>query len=189
MDSYIKEHIALHEKLSAKLLEEPYISSIRIMAEQVIACFERGGKILVCGNGGSAADAQHIAAEFVVRFETTRKALPAIALNANSSSLTAIGNDLSADEIFARQVEAFGKPEDLLWAISTSGNSENVILAMDCAKNIGMPIISSIGRDGGKMHDLADADIVVPCDTTSYIQEMHIMIAHIICGLVDMHYK
>lgn len=187
---YIREHILSHNEVIEQIInDEHYVDEIGIISEMIIDCFDRGGKVLICGNGGSAADAQHIAAELVVRFETNRRALPAIALNANTSSLTAIANDLSAEKIYERQVEAFGTKGDVLLAISTSGNSENVYLAIEKARQQGMRVIAFLGKNGGKCRGLSDAEIIVPSSLTSCIQEIHIMIAHIICGIVDKHYE
>ena len=188
-EQYEREHNEEHITVAECMLRNAFDSTIANAAELICECFDRGGKLLLCGNGGSAADAQHISAEFVVRFETNRRALPAIALNTNGSILTATANDFDADRIFSRQVEALGTEKDVLLAISTSGNSANVIKAMEAAKEKGMKIISFLGRDGGKMKGIGDIDIIIPCNTTSYIQEMHIMTAHIICGLVDRHYE
>ncbi len=151
-----------------------------------------GGKILLCGNGGSAADSQHIAAELVGRFVTERTPLPALALTTDSSILTAVANDYSYDQVFARQVRACGRPGDCLIGYSTSGNSDNVLEAFRVAKPLGLATIALIGRDGGRMKGLADVEIIVPSKTTSRIQEAHGFIGHALCegiehalGLVD----
>jgi D-sedoheptulose 7-phosphate isomerase len=151
----------------------------------VADALRKGNKLLICGNGGSAADAQHIAAEFAARFEKERAALPALALNANSSTLTAVGNDYSFDMVFARQIDALGQKGDVLLAISTSGNSENIRLAMDRAKVKGMKVIAFLGKDGGRCLPLADFPVVVPSERTSRIQEAHIMMGHILCSMVE----
>ncbi|MES2829971.1 MAG: D-sedoheptulose 7-phosphate isomerase [Bacteroidota bacterium] len=144
-----------------------------------------GAKVLLAGNGGSAADAQHIAAELTGRFVKERKALPAIALTVDTSALTAISNDYGYDRVFARQVEALARPEDLFIAISTSGSSPNIINALHAAKAIGCKTIGLSGRDGGLMNDLCDLNIVIPETNTASIQEMHILIGHIFCKAVD----
>ncbi len=151
-----------------------------------------GGKILLCGNGGSAADSQHIAAELVGRFVTERVPLAALALTTDSSILTAVGNDYSYDQVFARQVRACGRPGDCLIGLSTSGNSENVLEAFRVAKQLGLATIALIGHDGGRMKGLANVEIIVPSNTTSRIQEAHGFIGHALCegiehalGLVD----
>ena len=144
-----------------------------------------GGKILFCGNGGSAADSQHLAAELTGRFVNDRRPLAAIALSTDTSALTCIGNDYSFDEIFARQVAALGRTGDLLIGISTSGNSRNVIRAVEDAKEIGIKTIGFLGRDGGQLKNLCDYNIVVPSDVTARIQECHILIGHTLCGLIE----
>jgi D-sedoheptulose 7-phosphate isomerase len=155
------------------------------MATLVLSCLEEGGKLIALGNGGSAADAQHIAAEFVGRYQAERKALAAIALTTDSSSLTAIGNDFGFEEIFSRQLEAIGKPGDVVLAISTSGNSQNVLRAVVAAKKLGMVTIGLSGRSGGKLRDSVDLCLCVPSDSTPRIQEAHSLIIHILSGIVE----
>lgn len=147
--------------------------------------FKAGRKLLLFGNGGSAADAQHIAAEFVNRFQMERPGLPAIALTTDSSILTSIGNDSDFEEIFARQVKALGQEGDVAIAISTSGASPNVIRGVEAAKEIQMQVIGFTGRDGGKLAQLCDIPLIVPSDSVSHIQESHITLGHVICELVD----
>lgn len=147
-----------------------------------------GGKILIAGNGGSAADAQHIAAELTGRYVKERKALPAIALTVDTSAMTAISNDYGFQRVFARQLEAFATPADLFIAISTSGNSPNIIEALNTAKELGCKTLGLSGRDGGQMNDLCDLNIIVPDEVTARIQEMHILIGHIFCKAVDNLY-
>jgi len=154
-------------------------------AQIILGAFETGGKILLCGNGGSAADAQHFAAELVGRFETERRPLPAVALSANTSNLTAIGNDYGFAEVFARQVRALGQKGDVLVAISTSGNSPNVLAAVAAAREKKMRVVALAGRDGGKLAPVADAAVVIPGARTCRIQEGHITCIHVICRLVD----
>ena len=161
------------------------LSRIEAAAELIRDSLEKGGKILFCGNGGSAADAQHLTAELVGKFQRERRAMAAVCLNTNVSSLTAIANDYSYDIVFARAVEALMKPEDVLVGISTSGNSENVYRVALKAKEIGGKTISLLGMNGGKIKDLSDIPIVVPSSCTARIQEAHIMIGHIICELVE----
>ena len=144
-----------------------------------------GHKILICGNGGSAADAQHIAAEFIGRFHSERRALPAIALSTDTSILTSIANDYDYSQVFSRQVQGLGRAGDVFWGISTSGNSENVNKAIIEAKNKRMITIASTGKTGGEMVDTCDVALVIPSDSTARIQEMHILCAHIICQLID----
>lgn len=155
-------------------------------AEIISSCFQRKGKLLVCGNGGSAADAQHIAGEFVNRFlAQERQALPALALTTDGSVLTCIANDTSFDQVFARQVVAFGAAGDVLLAISTSGNSPNVVQAVRTAKSVRMKIVGLLGRSGGQLAELCDVALVVPVNDTQRIQETHNLIAHIICEIVE----
>ena len=144
-----------------------------------------GHKILICGNGGSAADAQHIAAEFIGRFHNERRALPAIALGTDTSILTSIANDYNYSQVFSRQVQGLGRAGDVFWGISTSGNSENVNKAIIEAKNKRMITIALTGKTGGEMVDTCDVALVIPSDSTARIQEMHILCAHIICQLID----
>ncbi|WP_457570008.1 D-sedoheptulose 7-phosphate isomerase [Desulfurobacterium sp.] len=146
---------------------------------------KEGGKILICGNGGSAADAQHIAAELVGRFLLDRKALPAIALTTDTSILTAVGNDFGFDAVFERQVEALGLKGDVLIGISTSGNSENVVRAVLKAKQKGLLTVGFLGRDGGKLRELVDYPIVVKTFSTPRIQEVHITIGHVLCDFIE----
>ncbi|MBI4805947.1 MAG: D-sedoheptulose 7-phosphate isomerase [Desulfovibrio sp.] len=149
-------------------------------------CLAKGGKILFCGNGGSAADAQHLAAEFVNRFQLERPPLPAIALTTDSSILTAIGNDYGFDQVFAKQVQALGSPGDVLVGISTSGNSPNVIAAMRQARQKGMTTVGMTGKNG-EIVQFSDLAILVPHSVTAYIQEIHIACGHLMCKLAD-HY-
>ncbi len=150
--------------------------------------FEDGGKLLIFGNGGSAADAQHLAAEFVNRFLINRRPLPALALTTDSSTLTAIGNDFSFDLVFAKQIQAFGKPEDLALGISTSGTSANVVRAMETARDIGMRTVGLTGgttNPGGALAKVCDLILNVPSDSTPHIQETHIWVEHLICEIVE----
>ncbi len=158
-------------------------------ANMIIESLRAGGKVILCGNGGSAADAQHIAAEFVGRFETERRPLPALALSTNTSNLTAIGNDYGFEEVFARQVRALGDPGDILIAISTSGNSPNVLRAVETARELKINVVAFAGRDGGKLAPLADVALVIPALRTCRIQEGHITCGHVICRLVDEAFK
>ena len=165
---------------------------VQVAIELMFSSISKGGKILACGNGGSAADAQHFAAELVGRFERERKELGAIALTTDSSILTAIGNDYGYDEVFSKQVRALGKPEDILLAISTSGNSKNVILAIEAAQKIGMGVIAFTGRGGGKINLLLsqqnsqqNVHLCVPSERTARIQETHLLLLHCLCDGID----
>ena len=160
-------------------------AGIKKACETAVATLKAGGKILLCGNGGSAADAQHIAAELTGRYKTERGALAGIALTTDTSALTAIGNDYGYEFVFSRQLEALGREGDLLIAISTSGNSGNVIKALELARKIGIKTIGLSGRAGGAMNELCELNLVVPSNDTPRIQEMHIMIGHIICQAID----
>ena len=160
-------------------------ADIKKACETAVATLKAGGKILLCGNGGSAADAQHIATELTGRYKTERGALTGIALTTDTSALTAIGNDYGYEFVFSRQLEALGREGDLLIAISTSGNSGNVIKALELARKIGIKTIGLSGRTGGAMNELCELNLVVPSNDTPRIQEMHIMIGHIICQAID----
>ena len=157
-------------------------------AEDMAERLKRGCRILVCGNGGSAADAQHLAAELSGRYVKERRALAGIALSTDTSAITAIGNDYGFDQIFSRQVEALGRPGDLLIGISTSGNSANVIRAVAVAKELGLHTLGLLGRDGGQLKALVDDALVVPCTVTARVQELHQMTYHFWCEVVDTHF-
>jgi D-sedoheptulose 7-phosphate isomerase len=154
------------------------------MAERL----RRGCRILVCGNGGSAADAQHFAAELTGRYVKERRALAGIALTVDTSALTAIGNDYGFDRVFSRQVEALGRPGDLLVGISTSGNSPNVVHAVAAARELGMRTLGLLGRDGGRLKGLVDDALVVPSEVTARIQEIHMMTYHFWCEAIDAQF-
>ena len=154
-------------------------------ALEIVRSLRAGGKVLFCGNGGSAADAQHLAAEFTGRYLKERRALPALALHANTSSLTAIGNDYGFEFVFARQLEALGKEGDVAVGISTSGNSPNVLRALEAAKSKSIYTVALAGKTGGKMKQLADCTICIPSDDTPRIQECHILTGHLICEIAE----
>lgn len=163
-------------------------TSIADAADKLAHVLQNGGKILCCGNGGSAADAQHFSSELLNRFERERPGLPAIALTTDSSTLTSIANDYAYDQIFAKQVLALGNKNDALIAISTSGNSENVMTAIFAAHEKGMPVIALCGKDGGKQTSILqqeDIEIRVPSNSTARIQEVHLLILHCLCDLID----
>lgn len=167
------------------LQDEEFIRNIYSVSELIFRCLKEKGKILICGNGGSASDALHMAGEIVGRFQKERKGWCAVALNADVATMTAIANDYGYDYIFARQVEAYMQPEDILIGISTSGNSENIYQAVKKAKDIGANCILLTGKDGGKISKEVNYSLIVPSDVTARIQESHIMIIHIICELVE----
>ena len=160
-------------------------NAIQDVSKIVVETLKNGNKVLICGNGGSAADAQHFAAELTGRYKTERRGLPGIALTTDTSALTAIGNDYGYDRVFDRQTEALANKGDLLIGISTSGNSKNVISALKLAKEMGCQTIGLTGRDGGAMNDVCDINLVVPSDNTPRIQEMHILFIHTICQIID----
>lgn len=151
----------------------------------LVKTLKSGGKILIFGNGGSAADSQHIAAEFIGRFQKERRALAALALTTDTSALTALGNDYSFEIVFSRQIEALGRLGDVAWGISTSGNSRNVIQAIKKAKELGLVTVTLTGNDGGLLAPLSDIKLIVPSNVTARIQESHLTIAHTICELVE----
>jgi D-sedoheptulose 7-phosphate isomerase len=187
----IEQKISQHFRDSAALklrTLEPLTPQVARAARSMVACLQSGGKILSCGNGGSAADAQHFAAELVGRFEREREELAAIALTTDTSILTAVGNDYGYDEIFSKQVRALGKPGDILFGISTSGGSKNVVAAIEAARKKGMTIIGMTGRDGGKIAGLIGKDDVllnVESPTTARIQEVHLLMLHCLCDSID----
>ena len=178
----IGESIAIKQELMSR---QATVEAIAEFAGQCVRTFNQQGKIMLAGNGGSAADAQHIAAEFVGRFELERSALPAIALNVNTSILTAVANDYDYAEVFRRQVMALAREEDLFVAISTSGNSLNVLKAVDECRARGVRTVGLTGQGGGKLSELCDLMIMVPSRNTARIQESHIMIMHVVCSLVE----
>ncbi len=178
----IKESI---EVKNAIFNDDPLLKRIEESADAVIKCLSSGGKVLLCGNGGSASDAMHIAGELVGRFQEDRRSLPAIALNGDVTSMTSVSNDYGYERVFERFVEGFMNPGDVLIGISTSGNSENVYRALARAKEMGEVTIALLGRGGGKIRSVADIPVVVPSDITARVQEAHIMIGHIICELAE----
>ena len=176
----VDAHRAVLDALDAAL-GEPFARLAAIAGDTIAG----GGKLLFFGNGGSAGDAQHLATELTVRFERDRRSLPALALTTDSSTLTAIGNDLGFDHLFARQIEAIGRPGDLAIAISTSGRSANVQRGLEAARAGGLTSAALSGRGGGDLVGLADPLLVVPSDNTARIQEMHILLGHVLCGLLE----
>jgi D-sedoheptulose 7-phosphate isomerase len=169
----------------AMLDDRTFLAAVESVAQEMSRALGSGGKLLLFGNGGSAADAQHIAAELVGRFKRERKGLPAIALTVNTSSMTAIANDYGFERVFARQVEALGRPGDLAIGISTSGNSPSVLHALDAAKSGGLITTGLTGRMGGELKSRVDYCLQVPSDNTPRIQEAHILLAHILCEYVE----
>lgn len=183
-----KTMVLEHAQAGTRLREAFFAANADLVVDAgrtIAICLAKGGKILLCGNGGSAADAQHLAAEFVNRFVLNRPPLAAIALTTDTSALTAIGNDFGFEQIFSKQVEALGCPGDILLGISTSGSSPNVILALEAARERGLTTIGLSGRDGGRMARLCDILLNVPESTTFLVQEVHIAAGHLLCGLTD----
>ena len=176
----LTEHMALCQQLGT------LDTSVSQAIQACVQSLQKGGKLMLCGNGGSAADSQHLAAEFTGRFSKDRPPIAAVALSTDTSALTCIGNDYSFNDIFARQVQALGKAGDCLIAISTSGNSGNVLAAVAAAKSLGISTIGLLGRDGGKLKAQCDISIVVPSQVTARIQEAHILIGHSLCGAVEL---
>jgi D-sedoheptulose 7-phosphate isomerase len=179
LSSQLREHLELFKGLDA------LAPAVGRAAALMTATLASGQKVMLCGNGGSAADSQHIAAELVGRFVKDRKALPAIALTTDTSALTSIGNDYGFEDVFARQVSGLGRAGDCLMAISTSGNSRNVIRAATVARAAGIHTLGLLGRDGGELLKLCDVPILVPSATTARIQEAHIFIGHTLCAMVE----
>lgn len=185
-NSKIEESISQSIETKTKILNN-HISEIESIGNILGDAVKNGNKIMFCGNGGSAADAQHLAAELIVRLRphVNRKALPGLALTVDSSILTAGGNDYGFDSVFSRSVEALGKEGDVLIGISTSGNSKNILLAMESAKKIGVKCVGLLGKDGGFIKEVCDYSFVVPSDITARIQESHILIGHIWCEMIE----
>ncbi len=187
----MKEEIILREindsiSVKQKILEDAeLLHSVEKVANECVEAYSRGNRVLLAGNGGSAADAQHIAAEFVSRYAFDRPGLAAIAFTTDTSILTAIGNDYGYEQIFRRQLQANGRQGDIFIGISTSGNSPNVLAALQCAKELGITAVGLTGQGETKMHEHCDYCIRVPSESTPRIQESHIMLGHIICGIVE----
>ncbi|MGD9709988.1 MAG: D-sedoheptulose 7-phosphate isomerase [Halothiobacillaceae bacterium] len=182
-DSHFHSHLEVVGALRS------HINPIESMGSMAIEALNNGGRLYLCGNGGSAADAQHIAAELVGRFAHARRGLPAIALTTDTSALTSIGNDFGFDHVFARQVEALARKGDILIGISTSGNSRNVIEAVKVARKLGVTTIGLLGGSGGALKDLVDHVLIVPSHDTPRIQECHILIGHIWCAMIDEAFR
>lgn len=185
----MEDHIIKIFKESIRVKEafvNENLSKLVNVVEAVTSALKAGSKILIFGNGGSAADAQHIAAEFVNRFVIERPPLPAIALTTDTSVITSIGNDYDFSEIFSKQIRAIGQPGDIAWGISTSGNSANVLKGLEVAKKMGLVTIAFTGKDGGNIAKIADLSINVSSSVTARIQEVHITAGHAICELVDI---
>ena len=187
MKTTIEKDIAEHLKVAETMLS--LTNKVEIAAQLCIDTLQEGGKLLIFGNGGSAADAQHIAAELVGRYKVNRKGLSALALTTDSSALTAIGNDFGYKSLFDRQVEALANKGDVLIGISTSGKSINVINALKLGSQLQCKTIGFSGNDGGQMNKICDVNLVIPSKDTPRIQEMHIVLGHTICHLIDLEFK
>ncbi len=173
------------DTLASVVANPGFVRSVERVAEALVEALRRGGKVLVFGNGGSAADAQHLAAELVGRFRRPRRGLPAIALTTDSSALTSIGNDFGFEQVFARQVEALGAGGDVVLAISTSGGSANVLAGVETARRLGLTVIGLTGGTGGALAKAVDMAIIAPSDVTARIQECHVAVVHALCEAVD----
>ncbi|MGQ0814466.1 MAG: D-sedoheptulose-7-phosphate isomerase [Gemmatimonadota bacterium] len=189
----MSDHSIISEHLHG--LSETALRTEKELSEQIIkvaaaahACLENGGKLMYCGNGGSAADAQHIATEYVVRFQRNRRPMPAIALTTDTSLLTAASNDFAFENVFERQVEALGKPGDILFLHSTSGESENLLRAAAAARVIGVTTVALLARNGGRLASKVDTAVIVPTDNGAHAQELHLAISHTICQLVERRF-
>jgi D-sedoheptulose 7-phosphate isomerase len=184
----MKERIASIIRESIRVKEAALaanVDAVERSARVIIQAFQNNNRVFFCGNGGSAADSQHMAAEFIGRFQKERRALPAIALTTDTSILTCLSNDYHFDVVFARQIEALGRSGDVIVGISTSGKSPNVIKAFEAAKKLGMTTVAFVGHDGGPMGKMADIAVIVPSKITARIQETHITLAHALCEVVE----
>jgi D-sedoheptulose 7-phosphate isomerase len=177
---WFAQHISVAQRVQNELAGQ-----IQTVGEILIKSFAAGGKMITCGNGGSAADSQHFAEEMIGRFLRTRRAVPAISLTSDGTAMTCIANDFGYPEVFSRQVQALAKPGDVVVGFSTSGNSENVLRAMHAAKQNLATTVAMLGNTGGKIAPVAQHSIIVPSNITAHIQEMHIVIVHILCDMVD----
>jgi len=186
MKNYIKEQIKLSFETKQNIYQnDELLNKIVEVAQKCVELYKGDKKTILAGNGGSAADAQHIAAELVGRYGFDRPSIPSLALTTDTSNLTAIGNDYGYDKVFSRQLEGMGQSGDIFIGISTSGNSENILNAFDVAKNKNILSVALVGKDGGEMAKMADIALVVPSDSTPRIQESHILIGHILCDIIE----
>ncbi len=182
----MKEQILEHHRVVEAAMGQ--VSLLERIADRLIACFESGGRLYLLGNGGSAADAQHVAAELVGRFKKDRKALPAIALTTDSSTLTAVSNDMGFEHVFSRQIEALVTKRDVVWALSVSGRSANVLRALQAARKLGATVVGFTGRSGGAMPELCDLCFRVDHDHSDRVQEIHQLAYHLICDRIERHF-
>ncbi len=188
MINYIESELTEIIDCFTALCQAPLMDAVRAIADRCIATLSTGGKIIFCGNGGSAADAQHLAAELVGRYRVERAPLAAISLTVDSSAVTAIANDYGYEQVFARQLLGVGQPGDLLIGLSTSGNSPNVVEAVKVAQTLQITSVGFTGQSGGTLRTLTQLCLQVPSSVTAHIQEMHIACGHILCGLVEQHF-
>jgi D-sedoheptulose 7-phosphate isomerase len=184
MDEMILKELTAHAATFEKVTKE-MPATLSLACQMAVDTIKGGGKLLICGNGGSAADSQHIAAELTGRYKKERNPLPGIALTTDTSALTAIANDYAYEDVFSRQVLALARPGDMIIGISTTGNSANVIKAFDAGRATGCKTLGLSGKGGGKFKDVCDVNLVIPSDDTARIQEMHILAGHIICQAID----
>lgn len=186
MQEYIRENIAEGIECKQALLQnEALLLEVEHVAQACIEAYKKGNKLLVCGNGGSASDAMHMTGELVGRYLIERRGIPAVALNANVTIMTALSNDYDYNSVFAKQVRALGNEGDILFGISTSGNSKNVVMAFEEARKLGITTVGLTGAGGGQMRESSDYLLNVPSDRTPRIQEMHIVLIHTLCGLIE----
>ncbi|WP_310438981.1 D-sedoheptulose 7-phosphate isomerase [Sulfuricurvum sp.] len=186
MKNYIIKQIADSAATKQAILEnDDLLDTIVTVAQACVEVYRKGKKTILAGNGGSAADAQHIAAELVGRYGFDRPSIPSLALTTDTSNLTAIGNDYGYDKVFSRQLEGMAQEGDLFIGISTSGNSQNIITAFESARDRGVTTVALVGRDGGKMAAMADFAIIIPSNATPRIQESHILVGHILCDIIE----
>ena len=186
MQSYIKDQIKKSYETKQDIYNnDDLLNKIEEVSKMCVELYKGSNKTMLAGNGGSAADAQHIAAELVGRYGFDRPSIPSLALTTDTSNLTAIGNDYGYDKVFSRQLEGMGQRGDIFIGISTSGNSVNIINAFNAAKNKGITTVALVGRDGGKMAEIADISLIVPSNSTPRIQESHILIGHILCDIIE----
>lgn len=186
MIDLIKKRIQDSVSVKAALLaNDLLLNTVNSLAEEIIDCLGGGGKLVLCGNGGSASDALHFAGEIVGRFQKERSVWPAVVLNADITTMTAIANDYGYDNVFARQAEGHVNENDIFIGISTSGNSENVLRAVEVAKNKGAKTAALLGKDGGKIGKIVDYPVIVPSEVTARVQESHILLIHIMCEIIE----
>ena len=186
MHELIRERIQDSIKVKQSLLENSVLlNAVSDLADEIVRCIRNGGKLVLCGNGGSASDALHFAGEIVGRFQKERNPWPAVVLNADVATMTAIANDYSYDEVFSRQAEAHVTGKDIFIGISTSGNSKNVMKAVEVSRKKGAKTAALLGKDGGKIAPMVDYAVVVPCNTTARVQECHICLIHILCEIAE----